>query len=184
MVTPAVQYLRDYVAIPSVNPMGRNDIPADIRGEARYAEHLAQQLRGIGLDVEVIGGPERPSVIAEARAHDAVDTVMVASHLDTVPVDGMQIAPFDPVIKDGRLYGRGSCDTKSGMAALLEALERVLRRGTLRRNLVIVGESDEELSSIGVFDVLEHLKKRPSLRPDWVIAARLLSSSGSGIDAG
>lgn len=170
MTTKAVQYLRDYVAIPSVNPMGRDDIPADIAGEARYAEHLAAQLRKLGLDVEILGGPERPSVIAQARTADAVDTLMVASHLDTVPVDGMTIDPFDPVIKDGRLYGRGSCDTKSGMAALLDALERVLRRGTLRRNLIIVGESDEELSSIGVFDVLEHLGQRPSQKPDWVIA--------------
>ena len=86
-------------------------------------------------DVEVLGGPERPSVVAEARASDAVDTLMVASHLDTVPVDGMEIDPFDPVIRDDRLYGRGSCDTKSGMAALLEALERVLQRGTLRRRI-------------------------------------------------
>ena len=168
--TPAIQYLRDYVAIPSVNPMGRDDIPAEITGEVRYAEHLAEQLRAIGLDVEIVGDPARPSVIAEARARNAVETVMVASHLDTVPVDGMEIPPFDPVIADGRLYGRGSCDTKSGMAALVEALERVLRRGTLRRNLIVVGESDEELSSIGVFDVLEHLKTRPSLAPDWVIA--------------
>lgn len=166
----AVQYLRDYVAIPSVNPMGRDDIPANISGEARYAAHLAEQLRGLGLDVEIIGAPERPSVIAEARSADAVDTLMVASHLDTVPVDGMEIDPFDPVVKDGRLYGRGSCDTKGGMAALLDAVERVLRRGTLRRNLIIVGESDEELSSIGVFDILEHLKARPAQKPDWVIA--------------
>jgi len=166
----AVQYLRDYVAIPSVNPMGRDDIPANISGEARYAAHLAEQLRGLGLDVEIIGTPERPSVIAEARSADAVDTLMVASHLDTVPVDGMEIDPFDPVVKGGRLYGRGSCDTKSGMAALLDAVGRVLRRGTLRRNLIIVGESDEELSSIGVFDILEHLKARPAQKPDWVIA--------------
>ena len=170
MATPAIQYLRDYVAIPSVNPMGREDIPDEIRGEARYAEHLAEQLRAIGLDAEILGSGERRSVIAEARARDAVDTLLVASHLDTVPIDGMTISPFDPVIEGGRLYGRGSCDTKAGMAALLDALERVLRRGTLRRNLIIVGESDEELGSLGVFDVLEHLEKRPSLEPDWVIA--------------
>jgi succinyl-diaminopimelate desuccinylase len=170
MTTPAIRYLRDYVAIPSVNPMGRDDVPAEIAGEARYAEHLAQQLRAIGLDTEILGSGGRSSVIAEARATNAVDTLMVASHLDTVPIDGMTISPFDPVIEGGRLYGRGSCDTKAGMAALLEALERVLRRGTLRRNLLIVGESDEELGSLGVFDVLKHLDERPSLRPDWVIA--------------
>jgi acetylornithine deacetylase len=80
----------------------------------------------------------------------------------------MVIDPFDPVIKDGRLYGRGSCDTKAGMAALVAALERVLARGTLARHLVIVGEADEETSdSIGVGDVLSQLE---GSRIDWSIA--------------
>jgi acetylornithine deacetylase len=155
------------VAIPSVNPMGRDDIPGEITGERRYAEQLREQLRRLGLDAELVGDETRPSVVAEARAAGAAETVMVASHLDTVPVDGMEIDPFDPVIRGGRLYGRGSCDTKSGMAALVDALERVLARGTLRRNLVLVGEADEELGSRGARDVLEHLG---SLRPDWILA--------------
>ena len=91
----------------------------------------------------------------------------MASHLDTVPVDGMEIDPFDPVIEGERLLGRGSCDTKAGMAALLCALGRVLDRGTLRRNLVVVGEADEELSSVGVADVLDHLGGN---KPGWVLA--------------
>jgi acetylornithine deacetylase len=91
----------------------------------------------------------------------------VASHLDTVPVDSMTIDPFDPVVKDGRLQGRGSCDTKAGMAALMAALERVLERGTLKRNLVVVGEADEEAESVGVRDVLAHLG---SARIDFAIA--------------
>ena len=77
MHSPAIEFLKDYVAIPSVNPMGRDDIPAELTGEARYAEHLAAQLRRIGLDVELLGGDDRPSVIAEARSTDAVDTLMV-----------------------------------------------------------------------------------------------------------
>ena len=164
---PCIRYLRDYVAIPSVNPMGRDDMPEEIVGERRYAEHMREQLRRLGLDAELIGNPERPSVIAEARAAQPADTLLVASHLDTVPVDGMEIAPFDPLEKDGRLYGRGSCDTKAGMAALIAALEGVLASGTLARNVVIVGEADEELGSLGVADVLEHLGTR---RPDWVLA--------------
>ena len=147
--------------------MGRDDIPEEIVGERRYAEHVREQLRGLGLDAELIGNTARPSVIAEARASQPADTLLVASHLDTVPVDGMEIDPFDPLEKDGRLYGRGSCDTKAGMAALIEALERVLAGGTLARNVVIVGEADEELGSLGVADVLEHLGTR---RPDWVLA--------------
>ena len=168
MPLPAsVRYLRDYIAIPSVNPMRRSDVDPAIAGERRYAEHLREQLRGLGLDVELVGDPERPSVIAEARAPGATDTVLIASHLDTVPVDGMEIDPFDPALKGERLYGRGSCDTKGGMAAAVDALERVLERGTLRRNVLLVGEADEELSSTGARAVLEHLGARA---PDWAIA--------------
>ena len=50
-----VQFLRDYVAIPSVNPMRRDDIPAEVAGERRYASHLREQLRRLGLDAEVLG---------------------------------------------------------------------------------------------------------------------------------
>ena len=71
------------------------------------------------------------------------------------------------MIEDGRLYGRGSCDTKAGMATAIEALERVTRSGTLRRNVILVGESDEELGSIGARDTLRHLAGRDI---DWAIA--------------
>jgi acetylornithine deacetylase len=162
-----LRHLRDYVAIPSVNPMGRTDIPEEVTGERRYAEHLQAQLRALGLDAALIGSPERPSVIAEARAAGATDTLLVASHLDTVPVDGMEIDPFDPRIADGRLYGRGACDTKAGMAALVAALEATLAQGRLRRTLIVVGESDEELGSQGAHDVLAHLAGR---LPAWCLA--------------
>lgn len=164
----AVRHLRDYVAIPSVNPMGREDVPRSILGETRLAEHLERQLAGLGIGAVRVGEGARQSVVGEVRCADAgADTVLVASHIDTVPVDHMDIDPFSPDIVDGRLHGRGSCDTKGGMAALVAALERVLSRGVLRRNVVVVGEADEELSSRGVQDVLAHLGGR---RPDWVLA--------------
>lgn len=167
-LSAAVRHLRDYVAIPSVNPMGRSDIDAGWVGEERYAEHLHQQLARLRVDSVLVGTGPRRSVVGQVRASRAAETVMVASHLDTVPVDNMSIDPFDPVLKDGRLYGRGSCDTKAGMAALLAALERVLARGSLARNLVIVGEADEETGdSIGVRDVLAHLEGSPV---DWSIS--------------
>ena len=160
--------LRDYVAIPSVNPMGRGDLAAEIVGETRLAEHLMDQLRGLGLDAALVGEGERKSVVAELRAQDPdAETVLVASHLDTVPVDGMEIAPFDPIVEGSHLLGRGSCDTKAGMAALVAAIEAVAGRGRVRRNLIVVGEADEELSSIGVRDVLTSLADRSV---DWVLA--------------
>lgn len=162
-----IEHLRDYVAIPSVNPMRRDDLPAEIAGERRYAEHLLYQLRRLGLDAELIGAGERRSVVAEATVSDAAETVLIASHLDTVPVDAMEIPPFDPRIEDGRLYGRGSCDTKAGMAAAVAALEPLLRDGRLAKNVILVGEADEECGSVGVRDLLERLGTR---RPDWALA--------------
>jgi acetylornithine deacetylase/succinyl-diaminopimelate desuccinylase-like protein len=166
-LSPSIRHLRDLIAIPSVNPMGRDDLPAEIIGEQAIAEHVAAELSRLGLDAALVGRGGRTSVIAEASAGQGAETLLVASHLDTVPVDGMVIDPFDPVIEGENLLGRGSCDTKAGMAALLEALARVLERGRLKRNVIVVGEADEELGSIGVTDVLAHLGDR---RPDWVLA--------------
>ena len=168
MSKSAKEYLKEYVAIPSVNPMGRSDQPAEWVGEARLASHIQEQLRALGVDAKRVGSADRPSVMGWVQSgRPDAETVMVASHLDTVPVDGMEIPAFDPAISGGRLSGRGSCDTKSGMAALMAALGRVLERGVLRRNLIVVGESDEELGSRGVEDVLAALDRD---RPDWVLA--------------
>jgi len=147
--------------------MRTDRVPTELVGERRYAEHLEGQLRRIGLDAVVIGRGDRASVVAEARVTNATDTVMIASHLDTVPIEEMEIDPFDPKIDGGRMYGRGSCDTKAGMAAAVAALDRLLAEGRLRRNVILVGEADEECGSVGVLDVLEHLGAR---RPDWALA--------------
>jgi acetylornithine deacetylase/succinyl-diaminopimelate desuccinylase-like protein len=161
------QLLAELIAIPSVNPMGRSDIDPSILGEARYAERVRDHLKRLRVDATLLGQGSRLSVLGTVTTTSPIDTVLVASHLDTVPVDGMTIAPFDPVITGDRLQGRGACDTKAGMAALLAALERVLERGTLRRNVIVVGESDEEMASIGVKDVLAAL---PEGAADWVLA--------------
>ncbi len=162
-----VSLLREFVSIPSVNPMGRDDLPAEIVGERRYAEAVFGHLRRMGVDAAIIGDGSRASVVGEVRVAGARDTLLVASHLDTVPVDGMEISPFDPAVVEGRLFGRGACDTKAGMAALLDATSRVLEAGSLKRNLILVGESDEELGSLGVRDVLAHLGPR---KPAWALA--------------
>jgi acetylornithine deacetylase len=166
-LSPATRLLRDYIAIPSVNPMGRSDIDPQIVGERRYAQQVKAELQRMGVDAVIVGSGERASVVAQLRVADPIDTLLIASHLDTVPVDGMTIAPFDPVARGERLYGRGACDTKAGMAALMAALERVLTRGRLRRNVIVVGEADEEMASAGVHDVIAHLAGTPV---DWALA--------------
>lgn len=163
----ALRLLRDYIAIPSVNGMGRDDLPASIIGEARYAARVAQDFSRLGLDHQLIGDGERLSVFAEARAPGATDTVLIASHLDTVPVDTMTIDPFDPRVDADAVHGRGSTDTKGGLAAAIAALSQVLERGKLTRNVILAGQADEECSSIGAYDLIRALSGK---RPLWGIA--------------
>jgi acetylornithine deacetylase/succinyl-diaminopimelate desuccinylase-like protein len=126
-----VDLLQDLVAIPSVNPHGQPG--TDRTGEQAMADYVAGFLRDLGAEIKVEEiEPGRPNVVAEfipakksPRAHLAF-----APHLDTVSVAGMTIPPFDPVIRDGRLYGRGSSDTKGPMAAALWAVREWAQSST------------------------------------------------------
>src|SRR5271163_946029 len=116
-----VELLQDLVAIPSVNPEGQPG--TDKTGEQAIAEYVANFLRTSGAEAWMrhiaIG---RPNVIASFTPEKPAAHLAFAPHLDTVSVAGMTIAPFDPVIRDGKLFGRGSSDTKGPMAAALWAV--------------------------------------------------------------
>ncbi len=121
MPKSVVELLQDLVAIPSVNPEGH---PGTNRtGEQGVADYVADFLRTCGAEVLIkhidIG---RPNVIATFMPDKEAAHLAFAPHLDTVSVAGMTIPPFEPLIRDGRLHGRGSTDTKGPMAAALWAL--------------------------------------------------------------
>src|SRR5579871_4780116 len=143
---PAVSIARDLVAIPSVNPMGRPLAGAEY-GEKNIAAYVDAFFRRLGIDSRIFGAqPERPNVVGFVNVN-AAETVLLEAHMDTVSHEGMEIAPFDPVVRAGLLYGRGSCDTKSSLAVYLYAISQVIQSGKkLRRNVVIAGVHDEEYS--------------------------------------
>jgi acetylornithine deacetylase len=143
---PAVALLRDLVAINSINPTLVPGAP----GEREIAEAVAGALRRIGLDVEMQdASPGRPNVVGILSGRRPGRTLMLCGHTDTVGVTGMR-APFDPVEKDGRLYGRGAQDMKAGVAAMIDAARALVARGGLDQGrLVIAAVVDEEHSSIG-----------------------------------
>src|SRR5262249_12552587 len=92
---------------------------------------------------------------------------LLEAHQDTVPVDGMTIDPFGAKIESGRLYGRGACDIKGGMAAMLAAFARLVHekpRGAM--NVVMACTADEELTFLGV----QELVKR-GLKADFAVVA-------------
>jgi acetylornithine deacetylase len=143
---PSVRLLRDLVAVDSVNP---SLVPGSA-GEAGIAAVLADELRASGLDVEIAeAAPGRPNVVGILKAHAPGRSLMLCGHMDTVGVAGMK-APFDPVIRDGRLYGRGAQDMKGGLAAMLGAARAVAEKGGLKAGkLIIAAVADEEYASLG-----------------------------------
>ena len=146
MNDPALALLRDLVAIDSVNPA----LASGGAGEAAIAGRVAAALRRAGLDVDVAdAAPGRPNVVGVIEGRRRGRTLMLCGHLDTVGVAGMR-DPFTPVVRDGRLYGRGAQDMKSGVAAMIDAAVRLAVRGGLPSGrLVVAAVADEEHASLG-----------------------------------
>lgn len=117
-----VELAQTLVRIPSVNPEGTPGVSHP--GEAACAEAVAEFMRNAGAEVQIQEvQPGRPNVIGKFPSDRPGKPVLVfAPHLDTVSVVGMTVDPFGAELRDGRLYGRGACDTKGPMAAMLTAL--------------------------------------------------------------
>ena len=157
MSSRTIDFLRELVAIDSVNP---SLVPGGA-GEQQIAEAMAARLRGIGADVELQPvAPGRPNVIGVLEGRRPGPELILCGHLDTVGVSGME-APFDPVIRDNRLYGRGAQDMKGGLAAIVGAVEQVVATGGPDAGrLVVAGVCDEEDASRGAEAFVERWRTR------------------------
>jgi len=137
------------VAIPSINPaLARPGDPAEWSGEAAMARYVAGWLVDNGIDagLEEVE-PGRPNVVAHLPGPAGAPRMVWEGHLDTVQVDGMS-APFTPVIRDGRLYGRGSVDDKASLAMFMLAL-RAARDVPRTADVTFVAAIDEEVTFRG-----------------------------------
>ena len=157
--------LSDLVAIPSMNPMGRGRMGKE-HSEQTIAEFVVEYMRKASIDAELQQiTPGRPNVIGVVSA-GSQQTLMLEAHLDTVLADSMLIDPFDPIVRDGRLYGRGACDTKGSVAAFLQAVVNLLRVAkNLRSNVLLLFVSDEEYRFSGAQYAVRH-----GLKADFGIA--------------
>ena len=141
-----VALARALVATPSVNP----ELEESGVGEGAVAELTAQWLRGWGLSVEMSEvAPGRWNVVGRLEGGGTGPTLLLNGHLDTVGVAGMSVDPFGAELRDGRLWGRGSCDMKGGVAALLSATASVAQSEPPGA-LIVALTADEEHASLGM----------------------------------
>jgi acetylornithine deacetylase/succinyl-diaminopimelate desuccinylase-like protein len=149
-VDEVTRLLSDLVAIPSVNPMGRQATGPEFL-ELRLTEYLAAWFRELGVRHERQPvAPGRDNVLAWYDAPQSRRRLLFDVHQDTVPVDGMTIPPFQPQIADGRMFGRGACDVKGSMAAMLGAFARLVReRPAGSASVLLACTVDEEFTHMG-----------------------------------
>lgn len=136
--------LEGLIRCPSENPPGR---------EEEAAHFIATVLQENGIPAEVIPVvPGRPNVVARLKGQSAGKTLLFNGHLDTVPGGaGWSGDPFGPVRREGKLYGRGASDMKSGVAAMACAAIRLKRMGCpFPGELVLFFNCDEEATNIGM----------------------------------
>jgi len=151
----AVELTRELVALDTVNPA----LVPGAAGERPAVELLAARLGARGFEIEIAGPAERPSLLATHRGGGGDGrSLALNGHLDTVGVDGME-DPFSPRVEGDRMYGRGTCDMKAGVAAMVAAAEHAAEHGH-DGDIVLALVADEEHGSTGTTAVLERLAGR------------------------
>ena len=150
----AVELLARLVAIPSVNP----DLVPGAQGEAAIADFCQDWFAARGFEVHRLERhPGRPSVVAIARGAGGGRSLMLNGHYDTVTLEGYAGDPLAAERRDGKLFGRGAYDMKSGVAAMMVAAARAKAAG-LAGDLLVACVADEEHASLGTAEVVERFR--------------------------
>jgi acetylornithine deacetylase/succinyl-diaminopimelate desuccinylase-like protein len=151
--------LFDLLRIPSVS--ARSEHAADVR---RAAEWLRDSLARIGFETSIHQTPGHPIVLGEWRGAPGAPTVVVYGHYDVQPAEPLELwesPPFEPTIRDGRIYARGSVDDKGQLFLHVKALEAHLAvRGKLPVNVIMLAEGEEEVGSENLEHFIEQNAKR------------------------
>jgi acetylornithine deacetylase len=128
--------------------------------EERVSAYLEQYLHNLGAKAERQPvAPKRENIVARYHSPNSRRTLIFEAHQDTVPVEQMTIDPFGGEIRGDRLYGRGACDVKGGLTAMLLAFTRLVREKPKgAANVILACTVDEEHTFLGVQEFVRNLK--------------------------
>jgi acetylornithine deacetylase/succinyl-diaminopimelate desuccinylase-like protein len=149
-----------FLRIPSVS--AKSEHQQDCINAAQF---VADALTRIGIRAELIATPGHPVVLGEWRgAGPNAPTLLVYGHYDVQPPEPLDLwttPAFEPTVRDGRIYARGSVDDKGQLYLHIKALEAHLAvRGTLPVNVIVLAEGEEEVGSVNLEQFLEREKTR------------------------
>ncbi len=150
---------------------------------ARYVERFFQE-RGIETwRQHVLDANDtteaRCNVIARIPGRNSSRRIMFEAHMDTVSIQGMSIQPFEPNVSDGRMFGRGACDTKAGLAAMMHALANLKTQSTQPPcDVLLAAVIDEEYSFRGVTKLCEELKADAAIVAEPTELRTVIASKG------
>lgn len=160
-----VARVMDYVRHPSISA---HDI-----GIREVAGMLVTHLDGLGFDAELVETPGHPFVLGTCKVDPAKPTVLLYGHYDVQPPDPLEAwvsPPFEPEIRDGRIWARGIGDNKGQHFAQLLAIETHLKvHGTLPCNVIFLLEGEEEIGSPQIADFVRQNADR--LQADLVVTS-------------
>jgi acetylornithine deacetylase len=148
--------LAELVRTKSINPAFADGEPSD---ERAIATRVGTMMRALGMEIaEYEPEPGRVSVVGRLRGTGGGRSLLLYGHIDTVGVSAMP-EPFSAAVRDGKLFGRGSYDMKGGVTACLATVKAIRDAGvSLRGDVLIAGVADEEVASIGMAEVLKHVR--------------------------
>ncbi len=152
-----MEELFEFLRIPSVS--AKSDHNADVR---RAAEWLRDNMEKAGLESAIHDTPGHPVVIGEWRGAPGAPTVLVYGHYDVQPAEPLDLwtsPPFEPTVRDGNIYARGSVDDKGQLFLHVKAIEaHIATRGKLPVNVVLIAEGEEEVGSDNLEEFVEEKK--------------------------
>ena len=148
-----VSLLEDLIAIKSVNPEGKAIEDEDFK-TLRIARFIGDYMEGYGFDCEYQDVDNRDLNCIIRLDRGAEKTLLYEAHMDTVQQGKMEGA-FNPRTMDGKVYGRGACDDKGSLAAMLIALRMLKADDSLDSNVIVACTANEEHGYTGVLRLIE-----------------------------